>query len=81
MFQGSLTSDQLILEFGSDSVVENGDSSELVEPVTAAFQGHFGGQVVDVKFSPFHRNVFLSLGSDREVRFLLSLKHILKVKS
>ena len=76
-----MTSDQLILELGSDSVVEDGDTSELVDPVTAAFQGHFGGQVVDVKFSPFHRNVFLSLGSDREVRVLLSIKHISKVRS
>ena len=57
LFQGSLTTSQLLLEAGND----------LYDLVVAAFQGHYGGQVVDVKFSPFHRDIFLSLGSDKEV--------------
>ena len=56
LFQGSLTTEQMAYEAGND----------LYDPVVAAFQGHYGGQVVDVKFSPYHRDIFLSLGSDKE---------------
>ena len=58
IFQGSLTTTDLVHEASA--------GQDLYDPVVAAFQGHYGGQVVDIKFSPFHRDIFLSLGSDKE---------------
>ena len=63
LFQGSLV---------SEALVEG--STNNYDPVVSTFAGHLGGQVVDVKFSPFHRNVFLSVGSDQEIR-VYSLLH------
>ena len=59
IFQGSLTTTDLVHD-------EASAGQDLYDPVVAAFQGHYGGQVVDIKFSPFHRDIFLSLGSDKE---------------
>ena len=40
---------------------------EWHDPVKVTFQGH-QGRVNDLKFSPFEHNVFLSCGSDQQIR-------------
>lgn len=51
------TSDDLILD--SDNPPKN--------PITVMFGGH-KGRVVDIKCSPYKRDIFMSVGSDQEIR-------------
>ena len=66
IFEGSLNSPSVI--HGPDE-----NPGEWYDPVKIPFAPHFG-RVNQVKCSPFDRNIFLSCGSDQEVR-IYSLLH------
>ena len=68
IFEGSLNSPAVI--HGPD---DNPGSSEWYDPIKIPFAPHFG-RVNQVKCSPFDRNIFLSCGSDQQVR-IYSLLH------
>ena len=51
-----------------------GDRTEgLLNPVTSTFDPH-QGQVLVLQCSKFHRNIFISAGSDNEVRVYNTLQ-------
>ena len=66
IFEGSLNSPSVI--HGPDE-----NPGEWYDPIKIPFAPHFG-RVNQVKCSPFDRNIFLSCGSDQEVR-IYSLLH------
>jgi len=44
------------------------DGAEWRDPVTVTFTALHRGRVLDVACSPYHRDIFLSLGSDMEIK-------------
>ena len=74
IFQGSLASVSLITSAPVESFSETEDAGEWYDPVVATFASHNGGRIIDIRFSPFHRDIFLSAGSDQEIR-VYSLLH------
>ena len=76
IFQGSLASVSLITPTSrNESFTEYENAGEWYDPVVATFASHVGGRIIDIRFSPFHRDVFLSAGSDQEIR-IYSLLHL-----
>ena len=76
IFQGSLASVSLLTTTSNnDSNHETYEAEgEWYDPVVATFGSHIGGRIIDIRFSPFHRDIFLSAGSDQEIR-IYSLLH------
>ena len=69
IFQGSLASMSLITPTSrNDQFLELENGGDWYDPVTSTFASHIGGRIIDIRFSPFHRDVFLSVGSDQEIR-------------
>ena len=66
IFEGSLTVHNIIH-------AQDQDEHEWHDPVKVTFFGH-NGRVNAISFSPFERNIFLSSGSDQEIR-IYSLLH------
>ena len=52
-------------DYGMTLDAEDGTVAEFRDPVSVVFGGH-GGRVIDVRCSPFHRDIFASAGSDHE---------------
>ena len=52
-------------DHGMNFDADDGSVTEFRDPVSVVFGGH-GGRVVDVRCSPFHRDIFASAGSDHE---------------
>ncbi len=67
VFVASLTSDNLI------HVNYANEDEEWHDPIKISFAGH-SGRINDLQFSPFERNIFITCGSDQEIR-LYSLLH------
>ena len=66
--------ENLLLKFTDlYSFIQDDDDQEWHDPVKISFFGH-QGRVNDIQCSPFERNVFLSSGSDQEIR-IYSLLH------
>ena len=63
VFQGSLASETPAAAAAEDELGE----VEWRDPISVVFSSH-RGRVVDVRASPFHRDLFFSLGSDQEIR-------------
>ena len=61
IFQGSLSSE------APAAPSEMSDEIPWRDPVSVVFSGH-RGRVVSLKTSPFHRDIFASLGTDHEIR-------------
>ena len=52
-------------DYGMNLDADDGSVAEFRDPVSVVFGGH-GGRVVDIRCSPFHRDIFASAGSDHE---------------
>ena len=52
-------------DYGMTLDAEDGTVAEFRDPVSVVFGGH-GGRVIDIRCSPFHRDIFASAGSDHE---------------
>ena len=52
-------------DYGMTLDAEDGTFAEFRDPVSVVFGGH-GGRVIDIRCSPFHRDIFASAGSDHE---------------
>ncbi|TRY73188.1 hypothetical protein TCAL_01952 [Tigriopus californicus] len=63
VFQGSLAA--ILPVQGPDK--ESDEGPEYLDPVSVSFQPH-RGRILEVRCSPFARDLFFSLGSDREIR-------------
>lgn len=63
VFQGSLAA--ILPVQGPDK--DSDEGPEFLDPVSVSFQPH-RGRILEVRCSPFARDLFFSLGSDRELR-------------
>ena len=62
---------ELPATLGEDEIIFDGGDQDSghhpKDPVTVTFAGH-RGRVTDLKCSPFKRDIFMSVGSDQEIR-------------
>lgn len=73
ILEGSLTTPNIIHAPSLENLRDDNDKLEWHDPVKITFNGH-KGRVGALAFSPFERNLFLSSGSDQQIR-IYSLLH------